>query len=116
MRIGIRMRHMLAIVPAIALGAACTASGRMALVSRGMRFDRAQLRVKAGQSVELDLRNADAYAHAFDIDALGVHVPLPGSQSARVTFTPAAAGEYDFYCGAPGHRAAGMAGKLVVEP
>ena len=32
------------------------------------------------------------------------------------TFTPTAADRYRFYCGSPGHQAAGMTGVLVVEP
>lgn len=98
------------------LGSACAASGRLVLVSKAMRFDRGELRVKAGQAVVLELHNADAYAHAFDVDALGIHVPLPGSATATVTFTPTAPAEHVFYCGAPGHRSAGMTGRLIVEP
>lgn len=31
-------------------------------------------------------------------------------------FTPTEPGRYRFYCGSPGHEAAGMVGLLVVEP
>lgn len=31
-------------------------------------------------------------------------------------FTPTGPGHYRFYCGSPGHAAAGMAGVFVVEP
>jgi uncharacterized cupredoxin-like copper-binding protein len=104
------------VVLAAALGTACAGSGRTVLVSKAMRFDRSELRVKAGQTVLLELHNADAYAHAFDVDPLDIHVALPGSASVSIAFTPTVPAEYVFYCGAPGHRSAGMTGRLIVEP
>lgn len=64
----------------------------------------------------LQVINRDGYAHAFDIDAFDIHAPLPVRTTFDAAFIPTEPGRYRFYCGSPGHEAAGMAGVLVVEP
>ncbi len=109
--------RIIACVGVLLLGAACgAASGRLAVVSQSMRFSRTELRARAAQPVALDLDNSDAFAHSFDVDALGLHVALPAHQSASVVFTPTVPGVYDFYCGTPGHKAAGMVGRIIIDP
>lgn len=81
-----------------------------------MAFDKSEVRVKAGQAVALRVVNRDGYAHAFDIDDLDIHAPLPAKATFDAAFTPQQPGRYRFYCGAPGHEAAGMVGVLVVGP
>lgn len=96
---------------------ACGAGGSAVTIrTDGMRFVSDQVRVKAGQPVTLRVVNQDGYAHAFDIDEFDIHAPLPANATFDATFTPTAAGRYRFYCGSPGHAAAGMTGVLVVEP
>ncbi|MCL4804191.1 MAG: hypothetical protein KJ046_07830 [Anaerolineae bacterium] len=48
-------------------------------------------------------------------DAPAVHVAAPSGEAAGVEFTPAAPGEYEYYCTVSGHREAGMVGVLVVN-
>lgn len=96
--------------------AACGDGNDVTIKTDGMRFVQDEVRVKAGQAVTLKVVNQDGYAHAFDIDEFAIHAPLPAKASFDATFTPTAAGRYRFYCGSPGHEAAGMAGVLVVEP
>ncbi|RJQ12378.1 MAG: hypothetical protein C4558_01875 [Dehalococcoidia bacterium] len=43
-----------------------------------------------------------------------LHVAADAGQVATIEFTPTEAGTYVFYCTVPGHREAGMEGKLVV--
>lgn len=85
------------------------------IAMKEMRFRQAEVRVKAGQPVTLRVVNEDGYAHAFDIDAFAIHRPLIAHETAEITFTPEAVGHYTFYCGSPGHVAAGMTGVLIVE-
>jgi len=61
------------------------------------------------------VENRDASDHSFDIDALGIHVPVPAGAIVAVAVTPASAGPLEFYCAIPGHREAGMAGTIQVE-
>lgn len=87
-----------------------------ALGTPGMHFDQAELRVRPGELVALRLENPHAAPHSFDIDALDVHVSMPSGKEALALFkAPDAPGTYEFYCGVPGHREAGMVGTLIIE-
>ena len=110
------IRHWFPALTLALLLAACGAGNDVTIKTDGMRFVQDEVRVKAGQAVTLKVVNQDGYAHAFDIDEFAIHAPLPANASFDATFTPTAAGRYRFYCGSPGHEAAGMAGVLVVEP
>lgn len=110
-------KNRLALSLFITLLAACGGSSNNPTVSmKDMRFRQTEVQVKAGQPVTLRLVNEDGYAHAFDIDEFDLHRPLAANESAEVVFTPEQAGRYRFYCGSPGHEAAGMTGTLVVAP
>jgi plastocyanin len=93
-----------------------TLAGLPALAAQNVRFDRAEIHAKVGETVALRLDNRDTVSHSFDIDAFNLHVPLPASQSGAAVFKPSQAGSYIFYCALPGHREAGMVGTLVIEP
>ena len=97
-------------------GALSNRSGTLTLKTSGLQFSETEIRVQAGQPVNLELFNTDGYAHAFDIDEFGIHIELPGSKTIPLTFIPTQPGIYQFYCGAYGHKNAGMVGTLVVEP
>ncbi|NUM44442.1 MAG: cupredoxin domain-containing protein [Anaerolineales bacterium] len=90
--------------------------GSITIKTDGMSFVMDEVHVKAGQPVTLHVVNQDGYAHAFDIDEFDIHAPLPANETFDAAFTPAEPGRYTFYCGSPGHAAAGMEGVLVVEP
>jgi uncharacterized cupredoxin-like copper-binding protein len=100
-----------------ALLTACgPSSNNVTVAMKDMRFRQEEVQVKAGQPVTLRVINQDGYAHAFDIDAFDLHRPLAANETVELIFTPQQAGRYRFYCGAPGHEAAGMVGVLIVEP
>jgi hypothetical protein len=86
------------------------------LATEQLRFDQPVVHARAGETIALRLDNRDAFMHSFDIDELDVHAPMPGDQSALALFRPTDARSYVFYCGVPGHRAAGMVGTLIVSP
>ncbi len=110
-------RATLLVLTLAVLLAACGGSASTVTVSmKDMRFRQEEVSVKAGQPVTLRVVNQDGYAHAFDIDEFDLHRPLVANETAELTFTPQTPGRYRFYCGTPGHEAAGMVGVLVVEP
>lgn len=73
------------------------------------------LAAAAGSDVVLTIVNTGFLPHDFNIDALGIHTGyINAGESVSVTIN-AGAGSYTFYCGAPGHQAAGMVGTLSLE-
>jgi uncharacterized cupredoxin-like copper-binding protein len=78
-------------------------------------FVETTLPAKAGDVLGVFVTNKDSYAHALDVDALGVHIALPAESTTFVAIRPTAAGQLQFYCGIPGHRDAGMAGTIDVR-
>lgn len=106
----------LLILLALLLAGCGSGDGSITIKTDGMRFVADEVYVKAGQPVTLHVVNRDGYAHAFDMDEFDIHAPLPAKVAYDAVFTPTEPGRYRFYCGSPGHEAAGMAGVLVVEP
>ena len=72
------------------------------------------LEATPGQVLGIFVTNADAYAHSFDVDELGIHVALPADSTTFVALEPTAGGQLPFYCGVPGHKDAGMVGTITV--
>lgn len=72
------------------------------------------IRVKKGEKVKLTL-NSVSMMHDFNIDELGVKVPITKSgDSSTVEFTASKVGEFEFYCSVGQHRKMGQVGKLIV--
>jgi len=72
------------------------------------------IRVKKDVKVKLTL-NAISLMHDFNIDELGIKVPVTKSgSSSTVEFTASKVGEFEFYCSIGQHRANGQVGKLIV--
>ncbi|MEN9938265.1 MAG: hypothetical protein RLZZ387_4844 [Chloroflexota bacterium] len=80
-------------------------------------FEGGEIRVKAGEVVMMRLENPDFVAHSFDVDALGVHAPMPAGEEGLAVFTAPEPGTYTFYCAPHYDKASGqgMHGTLVVE-
>jgi plastocyanin len=77
-------------------------------------FEPDELSVPANTEVTVQLPNEGAAQHNFSIDELGIDVDIaPGATEETVINAPA--GEYEYYCNVPGHKAAGMFGTLTVE-
>jgi nitrite reductase (NO-forming) len=74
--------------------------------------------VHEGETVQINLVNGEGAEHDIVIDQYGVRsnrVVGRGASSA-VTFTASKTGEFAYYCSAPGHREAGMEGRIRVLP
>jgi len=78
------------------------------------RFVPAEIRVKAGQRVNLQVTNRGGVPHDLAIPALRFHAEAAAGQQTTAGFVAPRAGVYEFYCSVPGHREAGMVGRLVV--
>ena len=72
------------------------------------------IRVKKGEKIKLILK-ANDLMHDFNIDELGVKVPVTkAGNSSIVEFTADKAGEFEYYCSIGEHRQRGQVGKLIV--
>ncbi|HCQ31398.1 TPA: hypothetical protein DIU27_03400 [Candidatus Collierbacteria bacterium] len=72
------------------------------------------IRAKKGAKVKLIL-NSVSMQHDFNIDELGIKVPLTKSGSfSTVEFVVDKIGEFEFYCSFGEHRKNGQVGKLIV--
>jgi uncharacterized cupredoxin-like copper-binding protein len=99
---------------------ASTAGGQQLTVPVGnaMHFAPSSLMVRAGQPIELTLRNGGSIPHDFTLvdGASGpVKIEAQGGQTARGTFAIDSPGTYAFVCSVPGHAAAGMQGTITAQ-
>ena len=87
-------------------------------------FDKKEIHVKVGQPVTIRLTSIDnshhtdgGGKHQWAVDELGVDVIAQPESSNTVTFTPAKAGTYTFYCDicCGGKANPTMNGQIVVE-
>jgi nitrite reductase (NO-forming) len=105
-------------VAAPAPAAATGAQPVTVAVGNSMQFAPRALTVRAGQPVELTLRNGGGLPHDFAL-AEGASGPVKleaqGGQTARGTFTIDTPGTYPFVCTVPGHAAAGMTGTITAR-
>jgi nitrite reductase (NO-forming) len=74
------------------------------------------LKVPFGASVQITLIDGEGAEHDIVIPAFNAkstHVVGPGTKTS-LTFTADKAGDFEYFCDLPGHKAAGMVGKLTV--
>jgi plastocyanin/mono/diheme cytochrome c family protein len=94
-------------------GAAAATSVDIELLD--IRFDKTELTIPANTDVTINATNNGAAVHNFiitDTD-FGTRDLLGGeSESITINLPP---GEYEYFCSIPGHREAGMVGKLIVQ-
>ena len=81
------------------------------------KFEPASSSANVGETVTVTLDNEGVLEHNFAVTEFNVSLgPVAGGQTASSSFTPTAAGTYEYFCDVPGHREAGMVGTLTVNP
>jgi len=97
------------------------AEGRMVFIGVGGAVDgqvNPVLTAADGQTVQVTLINGEGAEH--DIVFPDQHTQSPRvtgrGASTTIAFRAEAAGDFVYYCGVPGHRLAGMEGKLLITP
>lgn len=114
---------------------------KIEVTARDLSYAPGEMRMQHGRAYEVHMKNEGQLLHDWNIDSMpasgmsvhetGKHdmtgMPTPSAGTMRMhmaaehgttsmmTFTPTQAGEYTYYCSVPGHREAGMQGRLVVE-
>ena len=76
-----------------------------------------QVALTVSRGATIQINNAGAAPHNFDLQALGLFVDLPAAGASGQVVIPsdAAPGEYEFICSVPGHAPAGMVGTLTIQ-
>lgn len=93
--------------------------GRFAFVGVGGGIDGAinpPIHLRAGDVARVVLVNGDGAQHDFvapDFHAHSEHIHGSGTET-TVVLKAGKTGEFPYYCSVPGHREAGMEGKIVV--
>lgn len=78
-------------------------------------FDPKELTIPAGTDVTIKVTNKGLLQHDFSMDdPKAASKLLNGGESDSVTIN-LKSGEYQYYCSVPGHKEAGMVGKLIVK-
>jgi Cu-Zn family superoxide dismutase len=78
-------------------------------------FDPKEITIPADTDVTIIIPNEGAALHDFVVEELGIDAGnIPPGETVEVVIN-APAGEYEYFCSVPGHKAAGMLGTLVVE-
>jgi uncharacterized cupredoxin-like copper-binding protein len=90
-----------------------TPSAEVTLEAVDLAFKPSDLVIVANTPVTVTVHNDGVALHNFSVDALGISVDvLPGETKTVKINAPA--GEYEFYCDVPGHKQAGMVGRLYI--
>ncbi len=102
--------------PAAEAGSGGSAEAASVNVTAGdIYFDPKELTIPANTDSQVTVINMGAAVHDFAIDALGIMTPMITPVGSETVTINADAGEYEYYCSVPGHKAAGMVGKLIVQ-
>jgi nitrite reductase (NO-forming) len=96
-------------VPSPSPGAA-----EVTVVARDFFFLPSEVRVSAGDTVNLVLENQGSLPHDITIPALGFSLLAAPAATASTALSASRPGTYQFFCSVSGHREAGMTGELVV--
>jgi uncharacterized cupredoxin-like copper-binding protein len=100
-------------------GGGQTSSGKTSEVTLTLtefKFTPDTINAKVGERVKVTLDNKGALKHNIKQADLNIDTAVEAGQTATFEFTPTKAGTFDFDCDVPGHKEAGMVGKIVVQP
>jgi plastocyanin len=90
-------------------------SQRVEVTARGLRFQPAELTIRAGAWVTIAFTNDDPMVHDWMVKGLAnVDAPARPGQTAHLRFVLDRPGTYQIMCSIPGHAEEGMVGTLVV--
>lgn len=98
---------------------AALASGEITVKTSEWKFEPSSIRVEAGKPIKLVLKNEGKIEHnvaVLGIMASGKELQLAAKagESTTIEFTPDKAGVFELVCTLPGHKDAGMVGKLEI--
>jgi uncharacterized cupredoxin-like copper-binding protein len=91
------------------------ASGKITVVGKEFKFLPSAIRVEKGQHVIIVFKNEGRLSHNLTIPDLGLHTAtIQSGAQATIEFTAKQTRTHAFWCAVPGHKQAGMIGKINV--
>lgn len=72
------------------------------------------IEIRAGETVNLTVRNAGRVFHDLTITDLGVRLDVEAGDTTATAVSVDRPATYEFFCSVPGHAAGGMRGELIV--
>ncbi len=90
-------------------------ASELVVVADDFSFEPDELRLRAGETVNLTLDNRGGLYHDLSIEDNGFVLTADVGELASGALTVSAPGRYRFVCSVPGHAEAGMTGTLIVE-
>src|SRR5688500_6127573 len=101
--------------PPVPGGASIAAQAKdLRVVATDLKFDSKEIKLEGPGQLKIHLENQGVIEHDFSVEGLRGKAYAGPKKSGQGTFQIAKAGTYVFYCSIPGHKEAGMQGKLVV--
>lgn len=109
-----------AVLLAAALAGCSSSSGserEVTVIATEMKFEPATIQAKPGEKIKFTVANKGTVDHEFESEQVKFdELIIPAGKSRSIVVTmPDKPGEYEFFCDAEGHHAAGMSGKIVVS-
>ncbi|MBI3944092.1 MAG: cupredoxin domain-containing protein [Chloroflexi bacterium] len=101
-----------------ASGGSSGGSAALALEAQDIKWDKNTLNVNSGQDVTITVNNKGQLQHDLVVGLPSGEIttnPIDAGKTGKISFKAPAAGTYDYWCTIPGHKEAGMVGKLVVK-
>lgn len=83
--------------------------------NEGLTFKPNEMRIKKGDTVKVTFKVGKGM-HVWTVDEFNTKTKqLNAGEEETIEFLADKAGTFEYYCSVPGHREAGMVGKLIVE-
>jgi FtsP/CotA-like multicopper oxidase with cupredoxin domain len=95
--------------------AASTEATALKLVATDLKFDNTELHLAGPGATTVQLQNAGLLEHDLTIEGTRLRLFAKPGQTTDATLKIDKPGTYAYFCSLPGHREAGMSGKLIVE-
>lgn len=85
------------------------------VLSREFSFSPAEISLRKGETVNIELQNEGHMFHTFTIPELNFDLRAQSGDSVAGSLRPPEAGTYEFICTVPQHAEMGMRGRVVVS-
>lgn len=108
---------LLAVVLASPAAAGGSGHGRtVKITATEFSFEPASIKAQAGEMLRIKLVNRGALSHNLQIKGAGIQTEtLQSGSSDTIEFTIPEDGTVRFFCNVPGHKQAGMTGKIIPQ-